>query len=31
MKDSFEAITKEMHELYKNKNADYGSSVYDSY
>lgn len=27
----FETITKEMHELYKNKNSDYGSSVNDTY
>ena len=27
----FETITKEMLELYKNKNADYGSSVNDTY
>lgn len=31
MKDNFENITKEMLELYKNKNADYGSSVNDTY
>ena len=31
MKDSFETITNEMHELYKNKNSDYGSSVNDTY
>ena len=31
MKDNFETITKEMLELYKNKNADYGSSVNDTY
>lgn len=29
--DNFETITKEMHELYKNKNSDYGSSVNDTY
>lgn len=28
---NFENITKEMLELYKNKNADYGSSVNDTY
>lgn len=28
---NFEDITKEMHELYKNKNNDYGSSVNDTY
>ena len=28
---NFETITKEMHELYKNKNSDYGSSVNDTY
>lgn len=27
----FETIIKEMHELYKNKNSDYGSSVNDTY
>lgn len=27
----FEKITQEMCELYKNKNADYGSSVNDTY
>ena len=31
MKDNFETITKEMLELYKNKNSDYGSSVNDTY
>lgn len=31
MNNSFETITKEMHELYKNKNSDYGSSVNDTY
>ena len=28
---NFENITKEMLELYKNKNSDYGSSVNDTY
>lgn len=28
---NFETITKEMLELYKNKNSDYGSSVNDTY
>ena len=29
--EKFENITKEMLELYKNKNSDYGSSVNDTY
>lgn len=29
--DNFETITKEMHELYKRKNSDYGSSINDTY
>lgn len=28
---NFETITKEMHELYKRKNSDYGSSINDTY